>query len=308
MMSISPPLARPCGSKEKSKDRYLKEELVALARSSGVDPRQNIDQLCVSLGINPHQNRVSLPVKSCSSKARGDDRYTKEDLVNLAKARGLEVNGKTMDDLCVSLGIQGDLGVQVAPPSPIKPRSFSVSSSSRGSPNFPASVKDIRERLSQPGTPLSSKSNQQSRRPADTAVMNQIRDAGKQVQRIMEGETPGENRSLIPSTPVKPVRDYQRPSSPIPSARRALSFNSPSLESLYSSGQPYYYRSPVEEQNALSTPRLRPMGKQVQEVSEPRRQSARLAEQAKKKATEKAAEQAVEKPSKKNEKRLAARM
>jgi predicted kinase len=106
-VQVASPRARPCGSADiKSKDRYLKEELVALAKASGIDHKQNMDQLCDALGIKPHVNEVFLPKKPCNSKARGSERYTKEEVVELARSRGLDVRGKNMDALCSALGIE----------------------------------------------------------------------------------------------------------------------------------------------------------------------------------------------------------
>ena len=102
---IMAPNSRPCGSREKSPNRYYRDELVKLARASGVDSKQDMDSLCRILGINPHAASVPVPAKTCNTSARGSDRYTRDDVVALARARGIAVSGKTMDELCDTLGI-----------------------------------------------------------------------------------------------------------------------------------------------------------------------------------------------------------
>ena len=110
---IASPLSRPCGIASRGqKNRYTKEELVALARASGVNPNQRMDSLCAALGISPHQAMVDVPSKRCDSQARGDNRYTRDEVKRLAKARGIPLTGKTMTELCQRLGIERD---QVAP-------------------------------------------------------------------------------------------------------------------------------------------------------------------------------------------------
>ena len=113
-VDIRGPLSRPCGSGETAQNRYRLSDLQDLARASGVDSKQDMDTLCRVLGIKPHVDRVQVPVKSCNSKARGSDRYTRDDVVALARSRGMTVSGKTMDELCDALGIESS---QVVRPS-----------------------------------------------------------------------------------------------------------------------------------------------------------------------------------------------
>lgn len=103
---ISAPADRACGTNAKDEDRYMREELVALARAQGVDPKQNMDLLCKALGINPRAiGGVLVEKKGCGTKERGDDRYTREDVETLARARNIPVQGRSMDELCVDLGL-----------------------------------------------------------------------------------------------------------------------------------------------------------------------------------------------------------
>ena len=103
---ISAPADRACGTNAKDEDRYMREELVALARAQGVDTKQNMDLLCKALGINPRAiGGVLVEKKDCGTKARGDDRYTREDVQTLARARNIPVQGRSMDELCADLGL-----------------------------------------------------------------------------------------------------------------------------------------------------------------------------------------------------------
>jgi hypothetical protein len=103
---ISAPADRACGTSAKDEDRYMREELVALARAQGVDTKQNMDLLCKALGISPRAiGGVLVEKKGCGTKERGDDRYTREDVVTLARARNIPVQGRSMDELCVDLGL-----------------------------------------------------------------------------------------------------------------------------------------------------------------------------------------------------------
>jgi hypothetical protein len=138
VVRVSAPLARPCGSNVKGqKNPYSKSELVALAKASGVDHKQDMDSLCAALGISPHQAEVDLPAKQCDSKARGDDRYTRDQVKRLAMARGITLSGKTMTDLCNAVGISR---------AQVLPRGASPSVSPRVSPP--------RARISPPRVPL----------------------------------------------------------------------------------------------------------------------------------------------------------
>lgn len=103
---VSPPKSKRCGSRGKGRTAYKKSELVALAKASGVNPRQLVDDLCEQLGIQPPVDHVEIPMKRCSTLARGDDRYTREEVRLLAKYRKIKITGKTMDDLCQELGVQ----------------------------------------------------------------------------------------------------------------------------------------------------------------------------------------------------------
>ena len=116
-VDIRGPLSRPCGSGETAQNRYRLSDLQDLARASGVDSKQDMDTLCRVLGIKPHVDRVQVPVKSCNSKARGSDRYTRDDVVALARSRGMTVSGKTMDELCDALGIESSQVVHPSSPS-----------------------------------------------------------------------------------------------------------------------------------------------------------------------------------------------
>ena len=103
---ISAPADRPCGKNAKGEDRYTREELIELARAQGVNTKQNMDLLCKALGINPRAaGGVMIEQKDCGTKARGDNRYTREDLELLAVARNIPVKGRSMDALCADLGL-----------------------------------------------------------------------------------------------------------------------------------------------------------------------------------------------------------
>ncbi len=120
---VSPPKSKRCGSRGKGRGRYTKAQLVALAKASGVNPRQIIDDLCEELGIQPPVDSVEIPKKKCGSKERGDDRYTREEVRVLAKYRKIKITGKTMDQLCDELGITLEdspppYSRQATPPSP----------------------------------------------------------------------------------------------------------------------------------------------------------------------------------------------
>jgi hypothetical protein len=113
-VKISAPADRPCGTNAKGDDRYTRGELIELARAQGVNTKQNMDLLCKALGINPRAiGGVMVEKKDCGSKARGDDRYTREDVEALARSRNIPVKGKSMDELCADLGLQA-----VAVPAP----------------------------------------------------------------------------------------------------------------------------------------------------------------------------------------------
>lgn len=105
---VSPPKSKRCGSRGKGRSRYTKAQLVALAKASGVNPRQLIDDLCEELGIQPPVNSVEIPKKKCGTRVRGEDRYTREEVRVLAKYRKIPITGKTMDQLCDELGITLD--------------------------------------------------------------------------------------------------------------------------------------------------------------------------------------------------------
>lgn len=119
---VSPPKSKRCGSRGKGRGKYSKDQLVALAKASGVNPRQLVDDLCEELGIQPPMDSVEIPDKKCGSRPRGEDRYTREEVRVLAKYRKIKITGKTMDQLCDELGVtlneEESKGVTVQPVSP----------------------------------------------------------------------------------------------------------------------------------------------------------------------------------------------
>ena len=110
--------SRPCSSRARATDRYRKDELIDIAKTYGLPTTGTIDNLCQVInayrGVKPVTARKmynTKPVKKhvfdksrpCSSRTRALTRYTKPELVKLAKKLKLSTSG-TMTDLCDRIG------------------------------------------------------------------------------------------------------------------------------------------------------------------------------------------------------------
>jgi len=107
---------RPCNRYSRSPIRVNRADLIDVAKwMPGYHKNMKIDELCRLLGIytprraTPPSRRKSGP-RRCNSRARGGNRYTRADLVALAKQRGIKGYYKmTMDELCKKLKIKPNL-------------------------------------------------------------------------------------------------------------------------------------------------------------------------------------------------------
>lgn len=129
---------RPCSSKSRHRFRYTRKELEILARAKGVPSisLKTMDELCKELGIHAMKTKpggsdggattttmdtttpvtlvpvvVAPPPRPCGTGLRTKGRYTRAELVALAKQKGIKgISFKKISDLCIELGL-----VDVAP-------------------------------------------------------------------------------------------------------------------------------------------------------------------------------------------------
>lgn len=101
---------RPCNRYSRSPIRINRDELVAVAKwMPGYKKNMKVDDMCHLLGI--YSPRRTSPKRSgpkrCSSSARGQNRYTRSDLVDMAKNKKIKGYSKmNMDELCKKLGLK----------------------------------------------------------------------------------------------------------------------------------------------------------------------------------------------------------
>lgn len=97
---------RPCSRYSRSPIRISRDELVSVAKwMPGYKKSMKIDDMCKLLGIYTPKRKSTTPKrKRCSSSARGKNRYTRSDLVAMAKQQKMKGYSKmTMDELCKKL-------------------------------------------------------------------------------------------------------------------------------------------------------------------------------------------------------------